>query len=541
MTGSKPMDVVDSSNRHVSAKGGFLIASDLRPIQDPCLSPHSLTSSVATDATTPRFGCSPGHTDSLSGSPSSLSSMMSIASYRHGDAADTEDDPDTDLYPVTEVDEIDSRALASMDISDENDIAESGEQPPPKTSPAPKQVRGTHNLVSVPPVRKPLKGRVFELLADDDDSGSNSPSCPHEWNGEINEPPPPQPNVTPLDTAPPVPSPLSVSISGDDTEDPSPLSAPPASHEKMDLSTDPLRDTLLKNNHRALGHSVRRSRRASRSRKPLKSALSSSDDEQSGRNSRQDRKKYSVRFCLEPEEQRTHSPVEYDRKACPVHNRLCNDDLRELRDLHMPMDLLASRWSALKLPHQRQRSKSCTKTPKLPEYDVWHSTAMQSSAPDKPLPATGPTCLPTMEADDATSIPLSSMAAPTATAHRDPVAELKAVRSPTPPTYGFAGAGRSYAATQEPQNGMSSTLTDSLAARFGLTKPPPPLPGVSPSSGPRRTQSDSTLYPMPQPVCESSRSPRLAPVTARSPNVSGYESPSTDLGDYGTEYAMIGG
>lgn len=533
---SKPLDVHDSLSRHTPSKNGLVFSSDLRPTQDPSMSPHSFTSSVATDATTPRFGCSPGHTDSLSGSPSSISSMMSIASYRRGDTADTEDDPDTDLYPVNEDEEIDSHALASMDISDDGHATKDAPSPTSTTASALQPPVEPRRTQSAPVLSKPLKGRVFELLADEDDSGSSGASSPHDWDGEIQEPPPPQLNVTPMDTVPPVPSPLCMSISGDTME------AAPILLNKEDASPpSPGTPTSPPNSHRTSGSALRRSRRGSRSRKPLKSALSSSDDERTGRPRHRDRKKQSVRFCLEPEEQRTHSPVDYDRKAHPVHNRLCHDDLRELRDLHMPMDLLASRWSALKLPGKM--GSMSTKAPKLPAYDVWHSTAMQTPATEQPLPASGPTCLPAMETENAPSVPTSSMAAPTATAHRDPVAELKAVRPPTPTHYGPTGVSRSYAVPPEPQQGLSSSLTDSLAARFGLTKPPPPLPGIAPSSGPRRTQSDSKLYPMPQTLRATSRNSRATQENAVSvtAHASGYESPSTDLGDYGVEYAMMGG
>lgn len=529
MSSSKPMDVVDSTSRRDSAKDDLSFSSDLRPIQEPCTSPHSFTSSVATDAT-PRFGCSPGYTDSLSGSPSSISSMMSIASYRRGDTADTEDDPDPDLYPVNETEEIDSHALASMDITDKP------LPPSPTLQPGPTEPRRTQ---SAPVLSKPLKGRVFELLADEDDSGSSGISSPHDWDGEINEPPPPQPNVTPQDTVPPVPSPLCMSISGDATDvtKPSNIQVPDSASPGTTMP-----HASPKSPNRVFEPANRRSRRGSRSKKPLKSAMSSSDEERTGRPRHRERKKQSVRFCLEPQEQRTHSPVDYDRKAHPVHNRLCHDDLRELRDLHMPMDLLASRWSALKLPQNGQKNRHYTIAPELPAYDMWHSTAMQSLSSEQPLPASGPTCLPATEAENTAAVPTSSMVAPAATAHRDPVAELKAVRPPTPTYHGLAGVNRSYAVPQEPHQGLSSSLTDSLAARFGLTKPPPPLPGVGSAPGPRRTQSDSKLYPMPQsirPISQNSNSMNSSAGFAAA-HANGYESPSTDLGDYGSEYAMMG-
>lgn len=539
MSNSKPMAVVDSSSRHAPAMDPLSLSSELRPLQEPCVSPHSFTSSIATDATTPRFGCSPGYTDSPSGSPSSISSMMSIASYRRGETADTEDDPEPELYPVDEVEEVGDRAFASMDISDEP--APSKSDPPSSSASSTLAYSSSEprRTQSAPVLPKPLKGRVFELLADEDDNGSSGTSSPHDWDGEINEPPPPQPNVTPQDTVPPVPSPLCMCISGETAG-----TATKPQSEHVSIPSSPrttVQEASTKSPLGAFGHAHRRMRRSLRSKKPLKSALSSSDEERTGRSRHRERKKHSVRFCLEPQEQRTHSPVDYDRKAHPVHNRLCHDDLRELRDLHMPMDLLASRWSTLRLPHHGQKGRHSASAPELPAYDMWHSNAMQSLALEQPLPASGPTCLPVTETDNTPAAPSCSTVAPAATAHRDPVAELKAVRPPTP-THDLPVASRSYAAPQDPPRGLSSSLTDSLAARFGLTKPPPPLPGVESTPGPRRTQSDSKLYPTPQTMLTTSTAPKSTGASAgnSAAHTSGYESPSTDLGDYGTEYAMVG-
>ena len=89
-----------------------------------------------------------------------------------------------------------------------------------------------------------------------------------------------------------------------------------------------------------------------------------------------------------------------------------------------------------------------------------------------------------------------------------------------------------------------SRLASTLAARFGLNKPPPPLPGMEPS-GPVRSAASS---PEPATSLRSSArstSPIGSTLTAQkrasrsvSPH-SGYESPMQDFGDYGSEYDMM--
>ena len=56
--------------------------------------------SPAFDGVMPKLGHSPGHTESLSGSPSSVTSAISCASLRRGDTADTEDEPEMELEAV---------------------------------------------------------------------------------------------------------------------------------------------------------------------------------------------------------------------------------------------------------------------------------------------------------------------------------------------------------------------------------------------------------------------------------------------------------
>ena len=77
----------------------FPVDCELLPEHGYNMSPRSI-SSVTTDATTPRLGISPGTTDSLPGSPCSLSSLMSNVSLRHEPMDDVA--PDHDLETVDE-------------------------------------------------------------------------------------------------------------------------------------------------------------------------------------------------------------------------------------------------------------------------------------------------------------------------------------------------------------------------------------------------------------------------------------------------------
>ncbi|KDN46134.1 hypothetical protein K437DRAFT_268216 [Tilletiaria anomala UBC 951] len=55
-----------------------------------------------------------------------------------------------------------------------------------------------------------------------------------------------------------------------------------------------------------------------------------------------------VRFSqAPPQEVRTHSPVEYDRKSCSISNRLSAEDVEELRMMKMELGLLEAKWAAM--------------------------------------------------------------------------------------------------------------------------------------------------------------------------------------------------
>ncbi len=55
-----------------------------------------------------------------------------------------------------------------------------------------------------------------------------------------------------------------------------------------------------------------------------------------------------VRFSqAPPEEVRTHSPNDYDRKSCPISTKLSPEDVEELRYMKMELGLLEAKWRAM--------------------------------------------------------------------------------------------------------------------------------------------------------------------------------------------------
>lgn len=506
--------------------------------------------SPAFDGVMPKLGYSPGQTESLSGSPSSVTSAISCASLRRGDTADTEDEPEMELEAVDEAEELDlnNHALSSLNLHD-NTVPTSATEsmgmypvPPNPASVRSKKEDEKAALSSRDSIQL-RKGRVFELAAN-----ANEISRPavdhaavtssHEWEGEIMEPPPPQPNLLPHETIPAIPSPLCVSY--EPGENPSKSD----SRRVLGVSDYEHRDDP---HRRESTPARRRSRRLSRGRQPLKSALSSSEDEKQGESRKKSGKKHSVRFCNgPPEERRTHSPVDYDRKAYPVHSRLCSEDLRELRDLNMPIDLLQSRCQCSGESDQQSMASPKDKTlSSLPKYDLWHTVAMQGrSASTEPTPPACPTASSAWEymdeaakCNEAASFAQKDAAQRTSRSldQHDPLDDLNAMhreRARTPSFYGMSA---------HPSSAAGSTLASSIAARFGLYKPPPPLPGMERSVPALSEASKSTSSLVPR-VSARSVSAQSAPQKRQSRSLSPHtdtKCPIGELGSYGSEYDMM--
>ena len=506
--------------------------------------------SPAFDGVMPKLGYSPGQTESLSGSPSSVTSAISCASLRRGDTADTEDEPEMELEAVDEAEELDlnNHALSSLNLHD-NTVPTSATEsmdmypvPPNPASVRSKKEDEKAALSSRDSIQL-RKGRVFELA-----TNANEISRPavdhaavtssHEWEGEIMEPPPPQPNLHAHETIPAIPSPLCVSYEPGENPSKSDL------RRVLGVSDYEHRDDA---GRRESIPARRRSRRLSRGRQPLKSALSSSEDEKQGESRKKSGKKHSVRFCNgPPEERRTHSPVDYDRKAHPVHSRLCSEDLRELRDLNMPIDLLQSRCQCSGESDQQIMASPKDKTlSSLPKYDLWHTVAMQGrSASTEPTPPACPTASNAWEyMDEATKCNEAASFAQKDAAQRtsrsldqhDPLDDLNAMhreRARTPSFYGTSA---------HPSSAVGSTLASSIAARFGLYKPPPPLPGMERSVPALSEASKSTSSLVPR-VSARSVSAQSAPQKRQSRSLSPHtdtKCPIGELGSYGSEYDMM--
>jgi len=115
--------------------------------------------SPAFDGVMPKLGHSPGHTESLSGSPSSVTSAVSCASLRRGDTADTEDEPEMELEAVDEAEELDlnDHALSSLNLHDKTvptSASESMDMYPVPPNPSP---RREPRSLKPPPLLKPLQ------------------------------------------------------------------------------------------------------------------------------------------------------------------------------------------------------------------------------------------------------------------------------------------------------------------------------------------------------------------------------------------------
>lgn len=548
------------------------------PVTPKRLSPSNESGS---ELSTPRLAVSPSCTESTLGSPSSLSSVQSFTGSLHrGEYADVEDfDLEPELEPVDEVDEVEAVSMAALDLSEpasteeepgayhkytpgaarlaaRTPVPRKNDAPEPEADATPTAAHTKHeapHATSPPPAPWPLrKGRVFEIIAHGDDmprttspqprEGNDGSSC-IEYDLDIPPlPPMPPPNVNPIDTVPAVPSPLSVCVMAEtpaEAQADPPAEAPPA-EEDVGSSTG----TLVPDDHsrgrssddsrtpsprhrQCLGGLLRRNSRASSSTPALKSALCSNEEDRGRRRNRNT--SHSVRFSSNaPVEVRTHSPVEYDRKPCPVNNKLCNKDFEELRDLCLPMDLLESRWQSLrgKHPIHASEAEAHDEPEKVHSHMPWQAS---ESPPKEPAAPAGPTTLPlsVYETNEGPAPSAASFAKPASPRTCDPLSDLRKMREQRqcqtrPPSRDRRKARR--------QSNCSS-LGSALAARFGLNQPPPPLPGTGVSPPPSNCSSESLASVPDDPY--PSASPYMHD------NSSGYESPAADLYDSGSEYDLV--
>ncbi|EPQ31546.1 uncharacterized protein PFL1_00879 [Pseudozyma flocculosa PF-1] len=244
------------------------------------------------------------------------------------------------------------------------------------------------NKIAARRPRKPKASRVAEIV---EEGGGDirttvmpRPSFAGgsaDWSCEMAGPPAPAPrSISPSDTVPSVPSPLCVCISADTSHGSGEAGGSTAmddsvetvkalkldgdatgkdgtSSEARDNSTFPqLDDTASEAAPRPPSpSSPPRGARARRDSSPARlrpcfRRRSSNQSAASTRESSCDRESVrgrSVRFSpAPPMEMRTHSPVEYDRKSCPINNKLSPEDVEELRTMKMEMGLLEAKWAA---------------------------------------------------------------------------------------------------------------------------------------------------------------------------------------------------
>lgn len=507
----------------------FPVDCELLPEHGYNMSPRSI-SSVTTDATTPRLGISPGTTDSLPGSPCSLSSLMSNVSLRHEPMDDVA--PDHDLETVDEAAEsfsTEDHDVANLDMDSDNST-----YPLPD---CPQRTKDRHEVQSLlrEAVENDARGHgKHGLMAYPEDCS---------WDDGFCGPPPPHPVVSALDTAPAVPSPLSTCVAHADEACAHIVNEPLSQSPPSTLQHSPSNAQMLSLRHES-GDSDpsdsestplrRRSRRQTRGRKPLKPVLHSSDDESRGRSL--SRSGLSVRFCADPpEEHRTHSLSEYDRKPAPVIHRLCSEDLQELRDLHMPLDLLKSRIDALDDESMAERAApSRVSSPNAVES--WQEQALQASRPAARAQSTPLVVLPQDEMSVRRKPPSS-----------DPLADLAAAQQQRDKGSSFQKSSK-FRASPRAHRG-NSALASSLAQRFGLTQPPPPLPGMganAPHCGTTDISapcaSDTTRMARPRNVADASTTAlRTSRSLSPARSDSGYDSPTAELGASGSEYDLLDG
>ncbi|SPO29358.1 uncharacterized protein UTRI_04913_B [Ustilago trichophora] len=242
------------------------------------------------------------------------------------------------------------------------------------------------NKIAARRPRRVKKGRITEIVEEGGECINTTvmPKAPFasgasDWSCDVSGPPlaPPR-SVSPSDTVPAVPSPLCSRVSADSNAstatagleesvetikaDEAASKTSSASHptpDSIQINAIPesLAESVVRRNEDLELSPPRLSRSSSRRNsspvklRPCFRRQSSHQSAASTRESSCERdppRGRSVRFSSRPpQELRTHSPVEYDRKSCPVNNRLSPADVEELRTMKMEMGLLEARWAAV--------------------------------------------------------------------------------------------------------------------------------------------------------------------------------------------------
>lgn len=200
-----------------------------------------------------------------------------------------------------------------------------------------------------------------------------------------------------------------------------------------------------------------------------------------------------VRFSpAPPMEVRTHSPVEYDRKACPISNRLSPEDLEELRTMKMEMGLLEAKCAALAACKGDSPAKIYNHNSHGGDWTESESESENGLHP--------PYQMPTTDRKRADSISSSSPSTFCGSRFAQRDKNNNNASRMTPAEYlrmerekerervcrmagigtgvGFRYTGGNPNTRQMPHGGCETFGASSIISRFGLSKPPPPLPGM---------------------------------------------------------------
>ncbi|CDR99725.1 uncharacterized protein SPSC_05280 [Sporisorium scitamineum] len=381
------------------------------------------------------------------------------------------------------------------------------------------------NKIAARRPRRVKKGRISEIVEEGGEAINTTvmpkpsfASGASDWSCEVSGPPlaPPR-SVSPSDTVPTIPSPLCSCVSAEN--------APAAAATGLEESVETIKDdqgaakvpepsmsslevklpqTKSEPAARSESHNAaasvhqpesepspprlsRSSSRRNSSPVRLRPCFRRQSSHQSGASTRESScerestRGRSVRFSSRPpQELRTHSPVEYDRKSCPVNNRLSPADVEELRTMKMEMGLLEARWAAV-AACKPKKVAGTEGTTKPENYNAYNAGIAAMSASQERTPACG--------AESDSTLGPGSMTSPEARLRHQKERERQQERQRNLPHY------------MRNRPGLSSTQTEplssealSIRSKFGHT-PPPPLPGMPSARSSSASPSRSTSVP----------------------------------------------
>ncbi|CAO1619759.1 unnamed protein product [Jaminaea pallidilutea] len=244
---------------------------------------------------------------------------------------------------------------------------------------------------------------------------------------------------------------------------------------------------------------------SSRHRPPLRPCFSRRNSTQAGSSSAsaseygEIRGRCHVRFSpAPPQTMRTHSPIDYDRSSCPINNRLSVEDVEEMQKLEMDMGLLSAKCSAIaaitscKLPAKPgDPSDPGNGRPGLP---ISHSADAVAGSLSSSSSSSRPRRDSTGNLAHHLGGGYPSAVKPTSNKYASPAEHLRAQREKERErACRIAGIGTGLGG-RNLGSGTNSKTANPLIARFGLTTPPPPLPGTNDSFD-RRTPQQRSASP----------------------------------------------